>query len=143
MNEMLLAQYAEVLIGQLTFNLFVGGIVAWFFGRKRVIGFGWSLYFSSLNFLFGLIITLLSLKYREDNQNPSTPRKVIGWLLLLFGLVGLWGVLNTISAGGGIESLATSVAFVPALIGGGIYLIKRGSGTSFHSRKYEIQQDDF
>jgi len=134
MSEALLAKYAVTVLGQLIFNMLIGVFIAWFLGRKRIIGFGWSFFFCCLNFLFGLIITWMSPIYQSADLSPSTLRKVLGWLMILFGALGFWGVIYAIATGRNTESLGGSLVLVPALIGGGIYLIKRSSGKSFHSR---------
>lgn len=136
MNEALLIQFVAILLVQLAVNLVIGGVVAWFLGRKRIIGFGWSLFFScSLSFLFGFIVTMLSPKYETANLTNSKTRRIIGWVILLLGIFMVWAVYRAITTGQALESFnGFSVGLIAALIGGGIYLIKRSKGVTFHSR---------
>lgn len=136
MSEFVFIQFMVMLTIQLVINLVIGGIVAWFLGRRRIIGFGWSLFFScSLSFIFGFIVTMLSPKYESANLANSKARLIIGWVLLLLGIFMVWAVFRVITTGQELDSFNNfSVGIIAALIGGGIYLIKRSKGVTFHSR---------
>lgn len=108
--------------------------VAYFLGSKRQIGFGWSFFFSFfLSPLGGFIATMLSPKYYNPNPEPSTTKKVIGWILVAYSV--LTGILMLKKVGSGhysvmdLNSLFMDIGFT----GLGIYLIMRADGTSFNS----------
>lgn len=109
----------------------LGGLsyaIAHFLGKKRQIGFGWSLFFNlCFGPIIGLIITLLSRKYYDPNPQPSKGKKIWGWILIiLFSLsVAGWFVRD----GNSPLTLSAGIGF----IGLGIYLIGRSKGKSFNS----------
>jgi len=141
MDEGALIQFVVLLLVQLAINLVIGGLVAWFLGRKRIIGFGWSLFFScALTFLIGFIITMLSPKYESANLGKSKIRLVFGWILLTLGVFMVWAVYRVLTTDQPLDNFnGFSVGSIVAAIGGGIYLIKRSKGASFHSRQLRVE----
>lgn len=107
--------------------------IAHYLGRNRQIGFGWSLFFSFfLSPLGGLIITLLSAKDTDNKQAPSTTKKNIGWILIVFFLFGILMKLITLEDVPSehllmqINSIFMSIGFV----GLGYYLILLSKGNT-------------
>ena len=143
MSEGELIQFLVVSSIGLMINLTIGGIIAWFLGRKRVIGYGWSLFFCALNVILGFIVTMLSSKYKNANLRESKVRRVFGWIMLSLGLFMVWAVYRALTNGQNMEiSGLASIGYVIALIGGGIYLLKRAKGISFHSRALDVPSSD-
>src|SRR5690554_4151944 len=74
--------------------------VAYFLGRKRQIGFGWSLFFCIfLSPITGFIVTMLSPKYYDDNPAPSTGKKVAGWIMIVVFSLGTLGQFVVLGSG--------------------------------------------
>ena len=131
-----LGQVAPFIIIQLIFQLLIAIPIAYFLGRKRLIGFGWSLFFC-LTFtpIFGFIITMLSSKYSDATLNKSNARLFVGIALIVLGVMltymGLFNAELLLTDGlSPITSLVLGIGFV----GAGIYLKERSKGRSFHSK---------
>lgn len=121
----------------LIMRLFYFGLcyaAAHFLGRKRQIGFGWSLFFCLfLTPITGFIITMLSPKYYDDNPAPSTGKKVTGWIMIiLFSLVALRGFVR-LGSGDASPAVFRALFLTIALVGAGAYLVGRGQGKSYNS----------
>lgn len=116
--------------------------IAHFLGRKRQMGFGWSLFFCVFfSPLGGLIATLLSRKYDNPDLEISNSKKTWGWVLIVFFSLGVLGQLNWISEG--ISTAADAMNAISLSIGGiglGIYLIERSKGKNFS--EYSLKKDE-
>lgn len=124
----------EFFIVLIIFYLIIAFTIAHFFGRKRQIGFGFSLFFCiCLNPIIGLIIVMLSRKYYDENPKPSTGKKVWGWILIIFSTLSVLRILIMRSIernpGDNINQLVMSIG----LFGLGYYLIKLGNGKTFNT----------
>ena len=118
-----------------TIIFFVGiaFLIAYFLGRKRQIGFGWSLFFSVVfSPIVGFIITMLSPKYYDDNPEPSKNKRVVGWILAIF--FGLSALASLMAASQDPSALGAAGVGI-GLSGAGLYLIQRGKGKSFNSEE--------
>lgn len=119
-----------------------GFAIAYFLGRKRQIGFGWSFFFCIFfSPLGGLFATLLSRKYDNPDLEISNSKKIWGRILIVFFSLGIIGQLNWISDG--ITSTARAMDSISLSIGGiglGIYLIERSKGKNFSS--YSLKKDE-
>jgi hypothetical protein len=113
-------------------------VIAYFFGRKRQIGFWWSLFFCIfLNPIIGLIITLISKKYNKTKPKPSLIKKIIGQFLTFIFAIALIGAI-----GGTINEPIQNFTFVYlqlisfqfGFLGLGIYLIELGNGNVFNKK---------
>jgi|AntRauTorckE5430_2_1112549.scaffolds.fasta_scaffold18597_2 tryptophan-rich sensory protein len=115
--------------------------IAHFLGRKRQIGFGWSFLFCLLfSPIFGFIITMLSRKYYEASPNPSTGKKIIGWVLIILFILPTIGAFLYLLKGGITDALSTGgVGYLIGRFSGigfialGIYLIQLGNGVNFNT----------
>jgi hypothetical protein len=110
--------------------------IAHFLGRKRQIGFGWSLFFCFfLSPIGGFIVTMLSRKYYDPNPEPSKSKKVWGWILIVLYSFGVLG--HIIGFGSGKipvnERTLNSLFVAIGLIGLGYYLIELGKGKNFNT----------
>jgi len=108
--------------------------IAYFLGRKRQIGFGWSLFFCFfLSPLIGFIIVMLSKKYYDENPRPSKSKIIIGWILLslfiLISITGIFAIFSEYAEESFINSLAMTIGFS----GLGYYLIQLGKGKNFNA----------
>ena len=119
--------------------LIIDFAIAYFLGRKRQIGFGWSLFFCFfLGPLIGFIITMLSRKYYKENPEPSKLKKIIGWILIIFFSFGLLGQLipdNNYTYNQNSYDHMNIISFSIGFIGLGFYLIGLGNGRSFNSKE--------
>ena len=123
--------------------LIVGFLIAYFIGRKRKIGFWWSLFFCwFLTAIGGLIITLSSKKLDAPNPSPSKVKSAIGGVLIVIFGLSLILAINSIGSFdsminqnyGGDESVKqlmnqnayNSIALSMGFIGLGVYLILLG-----------------
>ena len=122
----------------LTFT-FLGFAIAYFLGKKRWIGFWWSLFFCiSLSPLLGYIITIFSSKI-DEKPFTSSVIQVWGWLLIPIGVLSGIGTLTALF----VEDIkvvpeAIIYGFMVSLgvIGFGIYIILSGRGVVFN-KKYK------
>lgn len=116
--------------------------IAYFLGRKRQIGFVWSLFFCvTLSPIVGIVATVLSRKLNKETPKPSTLKKVFGLTLLslfTFGLLGSIGSLIRLSKTGAdiyaYTSAINALSMCLGLAGLGYYLIRLGQGKSFNSK---------
>lgn len=110
--------------------------IAHFLGRKRQIGFGWSLFFCIfLSPIIGFIIVMLSRKYFDENPKPSTGKKVWGWILIVLSVLSFLGRLMMISQG--VERNPgdnfNQIFIAVGLFGLGYYLIELSKGKNFNT----------
>lgn len=106
-------------------------LIAQYLGRNRQIGFGWALFFSFfLSPIGGLIITILSPKDFENNQEPSSTKNIIGWILIVFFsfsvLMKLFTLENVPTEHLSMQINSISIGF--GFIGLGYYLILLSKG---------------
>lgn len=65
-------------------------LVANFLGRKRQIGFNWSIFFCiTLSPLGGFLITIFSNKSSADSPEPSKVTRIIGWIIILISVIAM------------------------------------------------------
>ena len=114
-----------------------GGIayaIAHFLGRKRQIGFGWSFFFSLfLSPIGGFITTMLSRKYYDPNPEPSSSKKIWGWVIIVLSALSGVGQLIRLGSGNGDSSSINALFMAVGLIGLGFYLIELSKGTNFNT----------
>jgi len=114
-----------------------GGIafaIAHFLGRKRQIGFGWSFFFCLfLSPIGGFITTMLSRKYYDPNPEPSTSKKVWGWILIVFFSLSVIGQFMRIGNGLADAYAYNGLFMAIGFVGLGIYLIELGNGKNFNT----------
>lgn len=110
--------------------------IAHFLGRKRQIGFGWSLFFCIfLSPIIGFIIVMLSRKYYDENPKPSTGKKVLGWILIVLSVLSFLGRLMMISQGverNPVDNV-NKIFIAVGLFGLGYYLIELSKGKNFNT----------
>jgi len=114
-----------------------GGIafaIAHFLGWKRQIGFGWSFFFCLfLSPIGGFITTMLSRKYYDPNPEPSTSKKVWGWILIVFFSLSVIGQFMRIGNGLADAYAYNGLFMAIGFVGLGIYLIELGNGKNFNT----------
>jgi hypothetical protein len=114
-----------------------GGIafaIAHFLGRKRQIGFGWSFFFCLfLSPIGGFITTMLSRKYYDPNPEPSSSKKVWGWILIVLFSLSFLGQIMQLDSGHGDASALNALFMAVGFIGLGFYLIELGKGKNFNT----------
>lgn len=87
----------EIII--LIFILGISFLIAQFLGAKRYIGFRWSFFFCLfLTIVGGVIVTLLSKYIHDPAPQPSTVKKVWGWVIVVFFSISLLGQLGSIGS---------------------------------------------
>ena len=106
-------------------------LIAQYLGRNRQIGFGWALFFSFfLSPIGGIIITILSPKNFENNQEPSSTKNIIGWILIVFFsfnvLMKIFTLENVPTEHLSMQINSISIGF--GFIGLGYYLILLSKG---------------
>lgn len=107
----------------------LGILVAYFFGRKRVMGIAFSFLFC-LFFtpIIGFIITITSPKQTLNKREKNKISTIFGFVLLVIYGSDLFRSLNNVPSGyNSIEGIFLSLG----LVVGGIYLILAGQGRSF------------
>ena len=110
-------------------------LIAYFLGKKRQIGFGWSFYFCVfLTPIVGFIITMLSKKYYDSNPKPSKTLKIIGWILVVWGSLALLGQSGKLQSDPNNISTINGIFGVIGFIGVGAYLIQLSEGKNFNSK---------
>jgi len=107
-------------------------VISYFLGRKRQIGFRWSLFFCLfLNPIIGLIITLLSRKYYKAKPKPSKGKKIFGQVLAipfsLFLIPAIFGIINEPNGNFYLANIQI-LSFSLGMIGLGGYLMELGKG---------------
>ena len=125
-------------MGVLILSVCLSFVVANYLGSKRQIGYGWSLFFClTLTIVGGLIVTLLSRKYKPDNTKPPSRVKiVIGWILIIFYSLSIIGNCIRISDSSpeNREIIVKMLSLAVGFIGLGIYLIKLGKSKDFNKK---------
>ncbi len=112
-------------------------IIAYFLGRKRQIGFGWSLFFCFFLILppiGGLVATLLSRKHYAPNPTPSKAKKIWGWVIIVLAAMSFMGNVSMVSKGQATISTFTVLGWCIGFIGLGFYLIELSKGKNFNSK---------
>jgi len=114
-------------------------LLAYFFGKKRQIGLGWSLFFCFfLNPIIGFIIILLSRKYADPNPEPSKPKTIAGWALIAIASIVVLGGVNGLIVGFPennnipVSMWIGWMFFYIGLIGLGYYMVQLGKGKNFN-----------
>lgn len=107
--------------------------IAYFLGKRRQIGFGWSFFFCIfLSPIGGFIITMLSRKHYLPNPKPSKSKKVLGWIFILPFIFLIFTVLLGLNSNASFED-TVNVFFVSiGFVGLGNYLIQLGKGINFN-----------
>lgn len=104
-------------------SIFLSILVAFLLGRKRQIGFWWSLFFGfTLNPFISLIISQVSGKITDPNPEFSIGKLIYGITLLVVGLLfgsALFGDVWT------EDEKYQVITIGIGLFGGGIYVLKR------------------
>lgn len=110
--------------------------IAYFWGKKRQIGFGWSLFFCIfLSPLIGFIITMLSRKYYDPNPIPSKSKRITGRTIIIISILSICGNIMTFNEvpPEKLQSKIGAITLGIALIGLGRYLIQLGRGRNFNT----------
>jgi MFS family permease len=117
--------------------------IAYFLGRKRQIGLGWSLFFSLFfSPIIGFLATMLSPKYYDPDPEPSGVKRVIGWIIA--GFFGVGVIVAPVSAGmiNGPAAALQQLFLAIGMVGVGAYLIGRGKGNSYSSTALVPDRDE-
>ena len=108
-------------------------LTAYFLGRKRQIGLGWSLFFCFfMNPFIGFIITMLSRKYYDSNPTPSKGKRIIGRVLSILGFLSAVGNFAVIIKGTALPSQYTTFFMAIGIAGLGYYLSGLGKGKNYN-----------
>lgn len=133
----------------------IGYIIAYFLGKKRRIGFYWSLFFSIfLTPIFGFFVTIFSNKDLRDDPNPNFLKRIVGKFLIVIGSSVILVLLNDLISNRTnkidsniyldpnlkyIETVnefdyfaLTPIIFAVGFIGLGYFLYKVGQGENFN-----------
>jgi hypothetical protein len=108
----------------LTFYLVIVFSISYFIGKKKKVGFWWSVFFCSfLTPIIGLIIVLRSdsKDYIEVNKSKGS---ILGGFLLVLGILCLLGQLNYLNKDQSMFFDSRAFWISIGIIGGGIYLSK-------------------
>ncbi len=112
-------------------------IISFFIGRKRQIGFLWSLFFCcTLTPVLGFLVTIFSIKY--DKPNPNYSRSNLQWgyaLIVIFAGGMLSQLLKKINDPQLFYLPLDTIVFQIGMLGLGIYLTQIGYGKSFNKKK--------
>ena len=126
-------------VGYLWIQLFakfvIGLLLGYFLGRARPIGMAWTTFFSVTFWPIGaLIFVLFSPKIGKANTEKSRIKLILGSLVLVLG-VGLFVAISSALMQGEAVQNHPIILFtwIIGFIGGGLYLILRAGGRSFHS----------
>lgn len=102
--------------------------IAYFWGRKRKIGFAWSFFFGTLlTPIASLLAIVLSPNLNERISTPSKTKRIIGRILLVVSSLGMLSGLGA-EYNKTFEDYFSHFATFIGMIGLGIYLIKLGKG---------------
>lgn len=113
-------------IGSLLAVFGLSFLVAYYLGRKRHIGFGWSWFFGIFTSpLLGLIITILSPKLTTPAKPYSKTQEIIGWITAVFFGFGTILQIIKLFTPYVTESTYSAVSIGIALTGCGIYNVIR------------------
>lgn len=129
----------KILLG-LIINLGLSFIVAHFLGKKRQIGFKWSIFFClTLTPVIGFIITMVSRKYYSDNPKPSLTKKIFGGFFIFIAAMAFWGTFDMNYSDA--EKFTVNVAQL-GLGCLGYYMIQRGKGKRFDDDLVKIEDNN-
>ena len=106
--------------------LFLGALTAHFIGRRRQIGFLWSLCLCSCNILLGLFATLFSPKSTLPSPAASRFKQRIGWAVVGLGCLALISLITQI----GLAEINAHLLALGLIIMG-FYLVQVGKGQRF------------
>lgn len=118
-------------------------VIAYFIGRERQIGFGWSLFFCLfLTIIGGLIAIFTSTKSSEPSPIPSRGKIIAGWVLIVLFTLSVIGQVFDPYRGHRDITDYNGVAMAIGLIGLGYYLIQRGKGKRFDFVEINMDNKD-
>lgn len=127
--------FLEVLIIIAIYPLF-SFVIAYFLGKKRQIGFKWSLFFSlTLLPVSGLIITMLSRKHPKNSKTKSSTKRILGQVILLIAAISFFAFVYTFEFG---KSAFSALIPLSGIIGLGLYLIDLGDINNDDSETYNL-----
>lgn len=119
-------------------------LIAFFIGRKKNIGGGYSFFLSIfLSPIVGLIITVASSRYDADRIVESKSRRIIGILLAIFGVFifllsfGNYHVMAEYHDASTSEGLEMIMSLGCGLFTLGLYQYNRGLGKTFVENIYK------
>ena len=98
--------------------------ISFFIGRKKKVGFWWTIFFCSfLTPIIGFIIALTS-QTKDYNQLKNEKVSSIGIILLILGIMSFLGQLNYLYKGQIVQFSSSTLWLSVGLIGSGIYRLK-------------------
>lgn len=104
-------------------------MIAYYVGRKRQIGFWWSLiFYITASPLFGIIITFLCKRTKEEPPKKSKVKIIIGWILSVVFAILFFANIKIVFQS--VYRVFTVVAYFLF----GIYLIGIGKGKVFNKK---------
>lgn len=107
-------------------------LFAFFFGRKRKIGFGWSFFLTLFSPLFGWIAAITSKKKEDIESQPSKSNKIWGWILICITILSSINFFANLNSSQLTISDIDQFIFQFGLLLIGIYLIQIGAGKNFN-----------
>lgn len=121
-------------------------VISYYFGTKRYIGFGWTLFFCLTGgLILAIPVIVTSTKKNLPPKDYFSTQKVIGWIIAILATLGFFGMINAISNSGSMtnntyDRALQVLGFMVFFIGLGIYLITSSVYNSkYHSGKLSIQ----
>jgi len=120
----------ENMFAPIIFSILISLVIAYFLGRNRQIGFGWSFFFNIfMTPIVGFIMTMLSPKFYKKDLQPSKAKKSWGMILLIwFIITTILQLVMFVSGHGNALTISLSIGFA----GLGYYLIELSKGKSFN-----------
>lgn len=116
--------------------------IAYFIGRERQIGFGWSLFFCFfLTPIGGFIITMSSKKYSAENPTPSKLKNNLGWVLLILFAGSVFVQIKNLTGGGASLSVYDALFVSIGFAGLGYYLVELSKGKRFNTKKLTEEEE--
>jgi len=119
---------APNLIILLAFNIIFSSIIAYYIGKKRIIGFRWSFLFSFFSSpIIGLIISISSRKKTDYvNIPPSVSKKRWGYVLITISTLGLIQIVQIYLKGDTPDAVNSS--YILIFMTWGLFLLERSKG---------------
>jgi hypothetical protein len=111
-------------------------LIAFFLGRKKQIGLGWSLFLCLfLTPIIGTVAVLFSRSVRLPNPNPSIVKQVIGYVLIVLGIISVTAPYwqNNFQVNNDLDTMGRFFYYQYSIgiIGLGMVLEEIGSGKRF------------
>lgn len=79
----------------LIINIIIGSLIGHYLGKKRHIGFWWTVFIClSTSVILGIILVLISPKLESPPHKPTKFKKVLGIMMILISILGFLGYLK-------------------------------------------------